>query len=115
MKYIKKYEKIKQTFKVGDWVKITPNPDFLDEIKEYLNDNIGIIYDIEDEDYDYNVKYTNVPKHLHWLTRFMGSNPTEGLKSQGEIFVAKERELRLATKDEIETQLAKEAADKYNL
>jgi len=116
MKYLKTFENLK--FKVGDYVKIIPNRRIIPEIEEFYENNIGIIYDKErdiDDILFYNIKFENVPEHLAINTRWMGSVPPKGLKKQGEIFIADENELRLATSKEIEEYLLKKDVKKYNL
>lgn len=126
MKHLKTYEKyIKNEsdakFKVGDYVKLTPRPDVYDEIKTFLNNNIGQIYSIEfnkwgNKYYFYNVKYDNVPKDVFKFTRYMGSIPPKGLKEQGEVFTeSKEKRIRLATPEEIENMKMKKNSEKYNI
>lgn len=114
MKYIKKFEKLYQN---GDYVKIIPNENYLDTLKKFLNNNVGIIYDKEfgDSDYFYNIKYNNVPKELYEYTRFMGTYPPKGLKTQGEIFCAEENKLYFPNKEEIKNYKIQEYAKRYNI
>ena len=117
MKYLKTFENLK--FKVGDYVKIMPNNNNIrPEIEEFYNNNIGIIYDRErviDNNLFYNIKFENVPECLIQYTRWMGSVPPKGLKKQGEIFIADENELILATPEGIEEYKMRLASKKYNL
>jgi hypothetical protein len=117
MKYLKYYETNKEEFNVGDYVKIIKNNKNIHKIiKDFLNDNVGIISIIEDNNFEenmkycYNVKYDNVPEELYKFTRYMGANSQEkyGLKNQGEIFIANEKEIEFATPEEIESK-------KYNI
>ena len=108
MKHLKKFENnnTAKNFKPGDMVKITPKDNYLIEIKDFLNNNIGEIYNIEhnkygEDYYFYNIKYYNVPKTLYYYTRYMGTFPDDGLKTQGEIFTAVDYQIRLATPEEI--------------
>ncbi len=123
MKYIKAYEGINDTainFKPGNIVKIIPDTDYIDEIKNFLNNNIGEIYNIEHNKYGldyyfYNIRYDNVPNKLHKYTRYMGSIPEGDLKTQGEIFTAVDDNVRLATPEEIKEHKIKIDANKFNL
>jgi len=132
MKYLKKYEEhtIKNIddakFKVGDYVKLKPHVGNIENIKIFLNNNIGQIIDIElnkwsklrrgKEYYFYNIKYYNVPDDIVKYTRFMGSFPENGLKQKGEIFTeSDESYMRLATPEEIKDLIIKQTSNKYNL
>lgn len=122
MKYLKKFENnnTAKNFKPGDMVKIIPEAEYLIEIKDFLNNNVGVIYNIErnkygEDYYFYNIKYYNVPKKLHYYTRYMGTFPDGDLKSQGEIFTAFDYQTRLATPEEIMDFNIKLKADIYNL
>jgi hypothetical protein len=124
MKHLKTYEYFTNLsdakFKVGDYVKLTPRENIHNEIKDFLNNNIGQIHNIEfnkfgKKYYFYNVRYDNVPKNIFKYTRYMGSM-TDGLKEQGEIFTAdKENLIRLATPEEIEIMKVKKDSEKYNI
>jgi hypothetical protein len=116
MKYIKKFEN-DILYQVGDIVKIIPDDNWLEEIKKFLNNNIGIIYSKElgDYDYFYNVKYDDVPTDLLLYTRFMGSNPPIGLKHQGEIFTAYIKNLKFPTNIEMEKYNMIQKGKKYNV
>lgn len=123
MKYLKKFESINTTakkFQPGDMVKITASEDYVKNIQDFLNNNVGEIYNIEQNKYGedyffYNIRYNNVPKELFYYTRYMGTFPMGDLKSQGEIFTAVDNDIRLATPEEIEHHKIKINADKYNL
>jgi hypothetical protein len=119
MKYIKAYESKKMKLSPGDIVKIIPPEEYLDIIKNFLNNNVGVIFEEELEDgdenndYFYNVKYDNVPPDLIIYTRYMGESP--GLKEIGEIFTSDDTNTRLATPQEIKDYKANLASKKYNL
>jgi len=49
------------------------------------------------------------------FTRYMGSEPKNGLKREGEIFTGAEDELILATKEAIEIQKIKNKSNKFNM
>ena len=115
----KLFENINNKFKIGDYVIINTKDrkNRYESIVDFLDNNVGIVEDFEyDKDiYNYDVKYNNVPDDLIMFTRYMGSEPKNGLKSEGEIFCGSEDELILATKEEIEIQKIKNKSNKYNL
>jgi len=118
MKYLKRFESQNNKFKIGDNVIInTEDRRTYQEIIDFLDNNVGVVIDFELDDmiYYYDVKYVNVPDNLVMFTRYMGSEPENDLKSEGEVFGGTENELRLATTEEIEMQKIKNASNKYNL
>ena len=124
MKYIKTYESAENnlSLKPGEYVKIIPPGDYDKRIRYFLNNNVGVVYNVElniynTNGYFYNVKFNNIPDELCTFTRYMGSNPEKrpGLKEKGEIFVAYDDNIRLATPDEIDKQLMKDNTHKYNI
>ena len=123
MKYLKTFENTDE-FKPGDYVKIIPPENCEESIKYFLRNNIGVIYNKEKDKF-FNVKFENVPEELIKYTRYMGTNPPQGLKQKGEIFTAREKTFNLvlkeisylikATPKEIEEHKLKISAIKYNI
>ena len=114
MKYLKTFENTDE-FKPGDYVKIIPPENCEESIKYFLRNNIGVIYNKEKDKF-FNVKFENVPEELIKYTRYMGTNPPEGLKQKAFNLVLKEISYLIkATPKEIEEHKLKISAIKYNI
>ena len=114
MKYIKKFENIRFKYKKGDHV-IGIDVKVVDELCKYLENNVGVIMDIDEsvDNYYYIVKYKDVSPsiriHMQYSTNIYKLSERDG------AFPLHEEELRLATPKEIELQKIKPSAYKYNL
>lgn len=73
MKHIKLFEENYDKPKVGDYVLMKTK---VDELKNFIDNTIGILYSIEHEDEkeltSYTVKYENIPTQVSW--RFFSNN-----------------------------------------
>jgi hypothetical protein len=61
MKYIKTYEDLKFEIQVGDYVQIKTHSSILN-VKEFINNNIGIVSNINHTNDDIVVGYYDIPK-----------------------------------------------------
>lgn len=108
MKYLKFFEKYISKFKVGDHV-IANSNEYYKPIVDFLNNNVGIISGIHTKNtfelYYFDVKYDNIPEDIIQFTKNI----------DGKTFVVYEKELRLATEEEIQIQKIKKSTNKYNL
>ena len=109
MKYLKKFENKTNNFKIGQYVVAENLPyTYIQDLKNFLNNNVGQITMIGDKDYidnsysKYYVKYENIPKNLEYLF----------YKNQKESYT---KNIRLATEEEIENYKLNKITNKFNI
>jgi len=107
-----KYEPKDNKFKIGDYV-IAQDLEFVNTMcSNYLTDNVGRISYLEGQNGKnwYDVEYINVSLDLKYDIMSILQND-----DVYDTYSFKEKELRFATKDEIERQSIKNDETKYNL
>ena len=106
MNHIKIYEKFFHNFEIGNYVIANNSDIYIVEFENFITNNVGKIVDITLR--GLRVKYNNF-----FITNNISvffDKDIYTVRNQSEIDV-----LRLATKEEIETQKLKNQAAKYNL
>ena len=107
MKYLKKFEQIKKTFEVGDYVIGIIEHNNFAELSDFINNNVGQITSLRDD--SALVKYLNAPENIKQYC-LVYNDITNAC-----TYMVNYKYLRLATPDEIEHQKLKDSAHKYNL
>ena len=111
--FLKKKEKqLYCQYKEGDYV-VGVNSRYINELKDYVENNAGLIYHIAD-----GPKYNHVPYiYVKYNKILSGESVTPGRlsKHEGDRLMFFEQELKYATPDQIEQYQLEEYSNKYNI
>ena len=104
MKHVRTFENINRVLQVGDYVICEDKRFDLDNkiLVSFLSENVGLLVEIDNGIFPYNVKYENTPHEIK-------SKFDQGVRSFSVY------ETRLATDEEIEQQKLKNKTHEYNL